>query len=198
MEFEESVSAWIVALRDGDESAAQALYQRYIERLTSLARNRLRGMPRRATDEEDVAQVVMNSFFAGVAEARFPRLEDRNDLWQVLVMLTERKVIDRIRRQLSQKRKGEVGESRLIFANDTGSSIGGLQDVMAREPSPQFAAEFAEEFDLRLQQLENEELRQIAIWKLEGRTNEEIARQMGCVTRTVERRLELIRRLWQE
>jgi DNA-directed RNA polymerase specialized sigma24 family protein len=102
MSSEASVSAWIVALRDHDEAAAQALYERYIQRLTSLARKKLGGMPRRISDEDDVAQIVMNSFFTGAANARFPMPNDRHDLWQVLVMLTERKVVDQMRRQFSR------------------------------------------------------------------------------------------------
>lgn len=47
----------------------------------------------------------------------------------------------------------------------------------------------------RLRQLEPRH-RQIAIWKLEGRTNEEIARLLGCVTRSVERALSVIRTTW--
>jgi len=198
MASDESVTTWIGALKAEKEGAAQALYERYIRRLMGLARKKLGGVPRRVSDEEDIAQVVMNSFFEGVRESRFPRLRDRDDLWQVLVMLTERKVVDQVRRQFSRKRRGEVGESALLFHQDVGSCMGGLNDVMAREPSPEFAAEVAEEMERRLGQLQNEELRRIAVLKLEGRTNSEIAKELGCVTRTVERRLELIRNLWHD
>jgi len=40
--------------------------------------------------------------------------------------------------------------------------------------------------------------RQIAQWKLDGYTNAEIAQRLGCGLRTVERRLELIRRIWEQ
>ncbi len=39
-------------------------------------------------------------------------------------------------------------------------------------------------------------LRQIAFWKLEGYTNEEIAEKLECTLRTVERKLERIRAYW--
>ena len=68
---------------------------------------------------------------------------------------------------------------------------------MGREPSPAFATEVAEQFERRLGQLDDEELRDIALWKLDGRTNQEIAKQLKCVPRTIERRLEMIRDLWQ-
>jgi RNA polymerase sigma factor (sigma-70 family) len=196
MSAEESVSQWIASLKTSEESAAQHLYQRYIERLVLLARKKLGGVPRRMADEEDVAQVVLNSFFRGVRADKFPKLHDRCDLWQILVMLTERKVIDQMRRQYSKKRGAEVGES-IFTADGASSSPPGIEQAMGREPSPAFAAEVAEELERRLQQLDDEGLRNIAIWKLEGRTNEEIAKQLGCVTRTVERRLDMIRNIWQ-
>lgn len=39
-------------------------------------------------------------------------------------------------------------------------------------------------------------LRQIAVWKMEGFTNEEIGAKMGRSRATVERKLVLIRALW--
>jgi DNA-directed RNA polymerase specialized sigma24 family protein len=46
--------------------------------------------------------------------------------------------------------------------------------------------------------LDDDSLRQIARLKLEGYTNEEIAERLGIVERTVERRLNRIRRQWME
>jgi RNA polymerase sigma factor (sigma-70 family) len=197
MSSNESVTAWIGALKESGQTAAQLLYERYIEQLVSLARKKLGAAPRRMADEEDVAQVAMNSFFRGVQQGRFPRLRDRDDLWQVLIMLVERKAIDQIRRQSSKKREGIVGESVFGRPDLEASAVGGIEQIMGYEPSPQFAVEVAEEFDRRLQQLGDEELQQIALWKMEGRTNSEIAQELGCVPRTVERRLELIRNIWE-
>ena len=39
-------------------------------------------------------------------------------------------------------------------------------------------------------------LQRIAVWKLEGHTNDEIAARLGCVTSTVERKLARIRSMW--
>ena len=45
--------------------------------------------------------------------------------------------------------------------------------------------------------LEDDGLRQIAVWKMEGYENDEIARRLGCGVRTVERKLGVIRAIWQ-
>jgi DNA-directed RNA polymerase specialized sigma24 family protein len=48
-------------------------------------------------------------------------------------------------------------------------------------------------FDL----LGDPDLRSIALWKMNGETNEEIAARLGCVVRTVERRQAVIRSIWE-
>jgi DNA-directed RNA polymerase specialized sigma24 family protein len=63
---------------------------------------------------------------------------------------------------------------------------------------PEFAAEVAEECRRLLHALDSDELRSIAVWKMEGDTTEEIATRLSCAPRTVERKLHLIRTLWEE
>jgi DNA-directed RNA polymerase specialized sigma24 family protein len=46
--------------------------------------------------------------------------------------------------------------------------------------------------------LDNDTLRQIALWKMEGYTNEEIADRLKVTCRSVERKLRRIREAWAE
>ena len=85
------VTLWIGQLQAGDPAATRPLWDRYFHRLVGLARKRLRGSPRRAADEEDVALSAFASFCRGVEHGRFPRLEDQDDLWRLLVTITARK-----------------------------------------------------------------------------------------------------------
>ena len=89
-----SVTHWIAELRAGDPAAAQKLWERYFSRLVGLARQKLHALPRRAADEEDVALSAFDSFCRGVEQDRFPHLEDRDNLWQLLVTITARKALD--------------------------------------------------------------------------------------------------------
>jgi hypothetical protein len=91
---EQSVTLWIESLKDGDAEAARALWGRYFETLVGLARARLKGMPHAVADEEDAALSAFDSFCRGAARGRYPRLEDRDDLWKLLVVITERKALD--------------------------------------------------------------------------------------------------------
>src|SRR5205823_406810 len=105
-----SITHWISRLKAGDEAAAQKLWECYFERLVRLARKKLRGFPRRAADEEDVALSAFDDFCRCAERGRFPRLSDRDDLWQVLVVLTERKAIKLVHHERRQKRGGGAAQ----------------------------------------------------------------------------------------
>ncbi len=85
-----SVTLWLDQLKAGESAAAGQLWQRYVERLIRLASRKLGDLPKRVADEEDVVLSAFHGFLQGVEDGRFSRLDDRDDLWQVLAMLTER------------------------------------------------------------------------------------------------------------
>jgi DNA-directed RNA polymerase specialized sigma24 family protein len=189
-----SVTFWIAALQAGDPCAAQQLWQSYFVKLVGLARKKLLGRPRAAADEEDVALSAFASFCRNAAQGRFPRLQDRHDLWQLLVLLTARKAY-RLLRHEGRHKRGSGAVRHLSALEEEGS---GVPEVIGREPTPEFAARVAEECQRLLDDLGDAELRSIALAKMEGYTTEEIAGQLGCVPRTVERKLRVIRALWQQ
>src|SRR5215471_8456034 len=94
-----SVTTWIEQLCAGDRAGAQRLWERYFPRLVGLARKKLQGLPRRSADEEDVALSAFDSFCRGAERGCFPRLENRDNLWALLVVITARKAIDLRQRQ---------------------------------------------------------------------------------------------------
>ena len=106
MSSEGSVTCWVTALKGGDPAAAQAIWERYHRRLVGLARDKLRAARRRAADEEDVVQNAFHSFFKGVAAGRFPRLDDRDNLWRLLVVITARKALDQLAHEHSKRQGG--------------------------------------------------------------------------------------------
>ena len=193
-----SVTHWMDQLQAGDEAAAQRLWECYFSRLVALARGRLRGAPRRAADEEDVALSAFDSFCRAAESGRFPQLSDRADLWRLLVVITSRKALDLAQRERRKRRGGGavLDEAGLGGGNGSAASQAGLDQVVGQEPTPEFAAQVAEECRRLLDRLGDEGLRAVALAKMEGYTNEEIAARLGCVPRTVERKLRMIRKLW--
>jgi DNA-directed RNA polymerase specialized sigma24 family protein len=192
-----SFSLWIDRLKEGDDEAVQKLWQGYFERLVTLARAKLQGVSRRGADEEDAALSAFDSFCRGFREGRFPRLDNRDDLWRLLVTITARKAYDHAEREGRLKRgAGQVrGDSALINPSSD-ESQSGWAVIAGTEPTPEFAAQAAEEYRILLAQLADDELRSIAVWKMEGFLNEEIASRLGCAVPTVERRLRVIRKTW--
>jgi DNA-directed RNA polymerase specialized sigma24 family protein len=194
-----SVSHWIGQLRAGDQVAAQHLWEGYFRRLVGLARGKLQSLPRRAADEEDVALSAFASFCRGVEGGRFPQLADRDDLWRLLVTITARKALHLARDERSQKRGGGVrDEAALRDRNGSPSEDAALDELLGHEPTPAFAARVAEECQRLLDRLGDADLRTIAVCKMEGYTTEEIAAKLGRAPRTVERKLDLIRRRWTD
>jgi DNA-directed RNA polymerase specialized sigma24 family protein len=197
MSTEGSVTHWLGAIKNGEAAAAQKLWEAYYRRLVGLARRRLGSAPRGGGYEEDVALSALNSFFAGVTHGRFPQLSDRDDLWRLLVLITARKAIDQINHERRKKRRPDSVVQVWADADlDDSEGEGALAQVIGNEPTPEFAAQFAEEYERRLHSLNSPELRSVAVWKMEGFTNGEIAQKLGCVERSVERKLNLIRSRW--
>ena len=193
-----SVTHWLHRLPTGDPAAAEHLWQRYFRQLVRLALRKLHGAPRRLADEEDVALSAFDSFFRGAEKGRFPDLNDRDGLWRLLVVMTRRKAAHLKRDECRQKRGGGGVVDQAALAGAAGEEEAGLDWLAGEEPTPEFAAQLAEECERLLGRLGDPGLRSLAVWKMEGYTNEEIAARLGCCLSTVERRLQLIRRLWSE
>ncbi len=189
MASEGSVTHWIGQLQAGDQAAAQPLWEHYFRRLVGLARTKLHGAPRRAADEEDVALSAFDSVCRGVEQGKFPQLLDRDNLWRLLVVITARKAAHLARDERRAKRGG---------GRTAGQDLADLDQFVGREPSPEFAALVAEECQRLLDNLNNDELVSVAHWKMEGYTTSEIAAKLGCAPRSVERKLQLIRTIWEK
>lgn len=188
-----SISLWINAARTGDPDAIQHLWSRYYEKLVRLARSRLRGAPRRFQDEEDFAAHALDSFHRGLQCGRYPDVADREGLWRLLMALTANKVVDGLRHERRAKRGGGQTLDEAVFGDGPG-----LAEAIADEPTPEVAAAFADVLDRVLAKLDDDTLRRVALLRMDGYSNEEIAQELGCVERTIERKLNVIRRVWQE
>jgi RNA polymerase sigma factor (sigma-70 family) len=178
----QSVTRLIRAVQDDRASAVGPLLAVYFDRLVQLARQRLRNLPGMAGHEEDLALRSFHSVYQRLRDADRPlQPANRDDLWRLLATRTVSRAIDLIRRH----RPGEVPGDRDV------------EQLLAREPTPEEAAEMADECRRLLDLLDQPQLRQIALWKVEGYTNEEIAARLDCVPRTVERKVRRIRLLWK-
>jgi DNA-directed RNA polymerase specialized sigma24 family protein len=180
-----SITTWLERLRHSDAEAAQRLWERFFERMAAVARRRLRDVGRRAADEEDAALSAFADFARAVKAGRFPDLRDRDELWGVLFTLTVRKARGQVRHE-QQKRRG-------------GGQVDGVlpADLAGDELPPDEIAALQDELAWLLGQLASDEVRRVALLRLEGFGNDEIAQQTGCSRATVERRARLVRETWR-
>ncbi len=188
-----SETIWMDLLRAGNAPAQEELWNRFFPQLVALARKRLSGARLTEVDEEDVALSVLNSFFAGASENRFPDLRGSDNLWRLLSWMTHRKAIDWLRHHGRQKRQS-VGESALFHFYD--GSQEGMAQVADPNPAPDLEVMLIEELRLLVQMLP-EAMQKIATLKMDGFSNSEIADQLGCSLATIERRLKMIREIWR-
>ena len=187
-----SITAWLEPLVAGDEDAVRVIWDRYRSQLLAIARQKLGDFPQRVADEEDALQSAFNSFVTRARQDQFDRFQDRNDLWQLLVVITARKAVNQRQRWLRAKRGGGMvrGESIVVAP---GKEDGLFAEMVQEELTPALAAEVAEQLESLLGLLPQPELRGIALLKLEGQTNQEIAKLCDCSLSAVERKLRLIR-----
>ncbi len=194
MSADDSVSLWIAKVKQGDDQAQQVIWDRYFPALVKIARQRLAGQRRRMADEEDVALSALNSFFGAANREAFPNLRGREGLWRLLSEMTRRKAVDLIRYNEREKRR-VLGESAVDATGCQSAGIG-LDQAAVDELTPDLAAMLGENCQRLLDALDAD-LRVIALTKLDGHTNAEIAEQLGWSVPTIERRLQLIRKKWQ-
>lgn len=191
---EGSVTRWFRDLEQGSPEAAQRLWERYSKRLIELARRKL-GNATRVADEEDVAITVFECICRAASEGRFSSLKNRDELWWLLVMVTKQKALDQMRREMRQKRGG----GRVVGETDAGGNAAtfSLDQLLGTDPTPEFLVIMDEEQHRLLGLLRDDQLRTIAVRRIQGFTYDEIASQLDISPRTVIRKLNLIRIRWE-
>lgn len=182
LEGKGSVTIWIDPMKEGSEEAAREIFNRYWERLIALARSRLRDAHRGGNNDEDVVQSAFKSLFERARRGKFDRLEDRDDLEKLLFTITSRKAMKLIEHEGREKR--DAGRTQ------SGEAVDGLEGDPRLIPG--VAVALADEYR-RLLDLLGDNLRPVALLKVEGYTNEEIAQKLGVVRETIGRKLKRIR-----
>lgn len=187
----QSVTAWIDQLSAGDGQAAEQLWRHISARLEEFARQGLDVQTRRRYDEHDAANSAFHSLCRGLADGRL-KAENRDAFWGLLAVITSRKITAQRRYSIRQKRgSGAIG-------GDSGFADAGINEVADNQLTPDVLAEITESCDQLLDAIPDETMKTIVLLKFQGATNGEIADELKCTRRTVERKMERIRRIWVE
>ncbi|GIW97266.1 MAG: DNA-directed RNA polymerase sigma-70 factor [Pirellulaceae bacterium] len=185
------VSHWIEEAKRGDSLAAHKIWEHYFDRLVRSVRQRLLGQNRGVSDEEDIVLSVFESFYEAARQGRFPNLSNRDDLWRLLLRMAARKIIDKRRHDHRARRGGDDAPMSLDAPDN-------VFEIIGREPNPEMVLMVEETLNRLFDVLGGGNLRDLAVAKLEGHSNRELAARFDCSERTIERRLHLIREKIQQ
>lgn len=190
----QAITVWIDQLAEGNEQAAEKLWQHLSSRLQNFARQKLDVQTRRLYDEHDVANSAFHSLCRGLQGGRI-EAGNRGALWGLLAIIASRKVTAK-QRYLNRKKRGAGavrGDSAFALYGDAG-----INQIDGNDQSPDVLAEVAESCEQLLNSLPDEMLKRIVLLKFQGATDREAAEELQCTRRTIVRKLEKIRRIWLE
>ena len=185
------IAGWIRLARTGDENAVRLLWLHCFSKVTAFARKRLGGVRLTFADEEDIALSAMKSLCLGLRNGRYEQLDDQASLWRLLLVITSRKVVDQI--EYSSRQKRDINR---IASPDGDRDL--AHAMLSRAPTPDQETLLCDELDGLLTALGNQDLCQIVLQKLDGYTNLEISKRMDCSLTTIERKLRVIRSIWNQ
>ncbi len=190
---ESSVTTWVRDHHKGDPDAARKLWNRYFESLVRYARTH---KPRKLTlpvDEYDLASRAFEALLTGETNGRFEQVRNRDDLWQLMTIIVQRKTKNAIKRELTGKR----GRGRVRGGSAVQESVVRPRPVQLEPDDPAWIAAFREHLQVSLAALPSDDLRTVALLRLAGHSTASIAEQLGRTQRTIERKLQLIRQSWR-
>lgn len=191
-----SVTFWFHQLSLGDQNAAGELWKRFGPALERLSRERFGFAFNAVAGGDDLVQSVFFTLWSGAKAGAFDGVSNRDELWWLLIHLARTKALNLARRNRTQRRGGHVNQLGQAAANshEHDESIDHVPDN--RESPPELIVSLRDQLDQALTLLPDDDFRRIALLKLEGHTNEEIADRIGVVKRTIIRKLNLVREKW--
>jgi RNA polymerase sigma factor (sigma-70 family) len=196
-----SVTRCIQQFKAGDDAAFEKIWQHYFDQLLGVARD---VMKRRrqwgAADENDIVQNALWSVCRGLPHNKsYEGVNSRESLWPILVAITKFKVADNYRREAAAKRGGgKVVSEGALEGSASRIECDFSQLIADRSPTADDIVELTEQLQSLMELLEQDDLKEVAQMHLEGWKNNEIAQKLGVSSRTVERKLSIIRDTWFE
>ncbi len=184
-----TVSLLIAKAKTGDGTALAQLHALYWPRLVELARKRMERRPIRDRDAEDIAQDAFIAMYQALQDGKLPKMHSRHHWLAFLTHLIACRVVNEFQRGIALKRGGD-GKLLTERAEHLWSN------AVDREHSPAQQAILADCYQYYLDCLP-EYLREFAELHLAGLSTIEIARELGCVRRTVERKLLVLEEHWR-
>lgn len=130
MNVEQTVSdaELLARYRGGDQAAAALLHEKYVSKVTSLARQWMSEDLKPRVDADDVAQSVFRTFFRRVAGGQYDA-PDQEELWRLLLTIA----LNKLRNSASYHRAAKRGVARTVnFSAETESGEDNESEVIVK------------------------------------------------------------------
>lgn len=177
-----TITRLLAELKSGDKEAKDQaigkLWEAYFDRLCAVANTKLTDKAKRVNDASDVLVSVFSTLRRRVAAGKWFADIDRDGFWRLLVTITRFKAIDRNRREM---RRGGADSPEYL-----------TEEIVSHEPTPEDVEVIKELID----GLMEPDLIRIATMKMAGSSNAEIAVALQVSTRTIERKIKVIKNKW--
>lgn len=190
-----SLTEWIRQLGSDDPEAASILWQRFERRLIDHVIYVVGRGPKLDVGEDVVANAVFQSVLKLAQQKRFLN-SNRDDFWNALKLIANRRVIDERRRQFRQKRGSGTVITESVIRHSESPPHEFLDGFPSNLIPPELTAIAAERLERISRHLDLNQ-KTILRLRLEGFTVEEIAHQIQKSIPTVERKLRLLKRIVQ-
>jgi RNA polymerase sigma factor (sigma-70 family) len=190
-----SITRAVEGLRCNDDSSTQLLWERFFAKLCDFAETKIYKRNRRHLEADEIATNAFMALVEGVRARRFEKVRNRDELWKMLVLIAARQTINAQKRIDRAKRGAGKVQGSLAFGEQ---GIESVVDFVKRDLAPDVAVQLQDLSDQLLLRLSNDELRAIALLRMAGFSNAEIAQKLQLSERTIERKLAAIRSCWAE
>lgn len=188
-----SITRALAALRLQNEQSAELLWKRFFERLCGYAESRLYRRHRKLVDPDQIASDAFMALLDGVKNHRFEQVRNRDELWQMLTLIASRKTIAS-QRQLDRQKRGGGKVRGLSSCGGRNANV--LEEFISGDLTPDAIVELEDLSRCLLAALPNDVIRKVAVLRMAGHANAEIAEKLSLTERTIERKLKLIREIW--
>ncbi len=168
-----------------ESAAVQRIHHDYFRRLAALSRRVLGQLPGARTEAEDVVQSAMQSLCRYMRQKDGAGKMDRDDIWRLLCHIVACKSRRRVQRQTRGLPNGQVRPISDFGDDAAQSPLARLPEDLSADEFDRLLAETLETLELPLQR--------IALLAIEGYTQAEIAKHIGCSKRTIIRKMEIVR-----
>ncbi|HYV37222.1 MAG TPA: sigma-70 family RNA polymerase sigma factor [Gemmataceae bacterium] len=169
-------------MQAGNAQAAEALFQRYSDRLTRVAEQHMNRKVAQREDGADVVQSVFRTFFRRNDNGQF-RIDSSAQIWRLLVEITVLKARERGRFHTAARRN--------VAVETNGQDQSWLVAAAGREPGPEEATILEDTVDALLAGLPPQ-YGEILQLRLQGQTVVDVAAQLSVSRQTVYRMLALL------